>query len=135
MNVSEPWLWVSGAFFVLAAIAQIALIVLLIRLTGLVTTIKPSIENSVKKMETAAERVETAAKSIQTTVESVGGSTRHVAQSVESVFAAGAKKLEPIAGYIGIAMTALQVYREIRETFMSPSSAAEDEALEEDEAA
>lgn len=133
MTFPDWWLGISGVFFLFAVIGQIALIVLLIRMIGLIATVKPSLEASVKKMESAAERVETAAKSVQTTVESVGGSTRHVAQSVETVVSAGAKKLEPIAGYIGIAMTALQVYRELRDTFGGRGRHEVEEEMGEDE--
>jgi hypothetical protein len=132
MNFPNWWIGVSGIFFVLAIIGQLALIVLLLRMIGVLNSVKPSLEASVKKMESAAERVESAASSVKATVESVGGSTRHVAQSVETVMTAGARKLEPIAGYIGIAMTGLQIYRELRDTFgKRGQEPAEDEVEEE----
>lgn len=132
MNFPNWWIGVSGIFFVLAIIGQLALIVLLLRMIGVLNSVKPSLEASVKKMESAAERVESAASSVKATVESVGGSTRHVAQSVETVMTAGARKLEPIAGYIGIAMTGLQIYRELRDTFGNRGQAHPPEAEEEE---
>lgn len=113
-TVPTWWVWVSGAFFVIASLAWLALAVLAIRLATMVQAMRPKVESTLEKVDRVAEQVEQLASAARGTVESVGGRAKAVAGAFELIALATASRFQTVSRLLAALGTAGKVIGTIR---------------------
>ncbi|MFN3682705.1 MAG: hypothetical protein ACK41F_02095 [Fimbriimonadaceae bacterium] len=91
------WLWVSGAFFLIASVAWILIAVLVLRVFLAVQALRPKVEATLEKVEGVAVQVEQLATAARSTVETVGGKAKTVAGAFELLALATASRFQAVS--------------------------------------
>ncbi|MEJ5169582.1 MAG: hypothetical protein WHU10_01205 [Fimbriimonadales bacterium] len=91
------WLWLSGAFFLIASVAWVFLAALVLRLLIVVQGLQPKVEATLQKVEGVATQVEQLATAARSTVETVGGKAKTVAGAFELLALATASRFQAVS--------------------------------------
>jgi len=91
------WLWLSGAFFLIATVAWVLVAALVLRLLLVVQGLRPKVEATLEKVEGVASQVEQLASAARSTVETVGGKAKTVAGAFELLALATASRFQAVS--------------------------------------
>lgn len=115
MEIPAIWLWVSGLFFTVAIIAQVAMVFVLTRLYSVIKDVQPQIKSVSERVESVSKKVDDMSTTLKATVENVSHKTSSVADAAQLLALETGKKAGPISNVLMAVTTAIKIYRTIQD--------------------